>query len=255
MGDLSMSRYSRLKSLEEFGFDVDWDSLRKRTIVIAGVGGIGSITAELLARLGVKTLHIFDLDIVEEVNLNRLVFQDSHVGMSKVHALKGILEKVNPDVEIIAHHGDIMRFEFEDEFEDIIKSCDMGMLCLDNVPARQYFNVKCVKFEIPYMDSGLLRSGMGGYIHMVIPGETACYQCTGSVEVTSTNDASGETCTASIPTTVNIIASLQVQHVIKYFLKLGDIPDYISYDMITDDNIMVKLSQDPNCYVCGDAKK
>ena len=244
-----------MKSLEEFGFEANWDNLQNKTIVIAGVGGIGSITAELLTRLGVKTIHIFDLDIVEEVNLNRLVFQESHVGMSKVIALKNILEMVNPDVEIVAHHGDIMRFEFEDEFEEIIKSCDMGMLCLDNVPARQFFNVKCVKFGIPYMDSGLLRSGMGGYIHMVIPGETACYQCTGSVEIVSTSDVSGEACTASIPTTVNIVASLQVQHVIKYFLKLGEIPDYVSYDMITDENIIVKLSRDPNCYVCGEVKK
>ena len=250
-----MSRYSRLKALEEFGFEVNWDDLRNRTIVVAGVGGIGSITAELLTRLGVKTIHIFDLDIVEEVNLNRLVFQDSHVGMSKVIALKNILEKINPDVEIIAHHGDIMRFEFEDEFEEIVKSCDMGMLCLDNLPARQFFNVKFVNNGTPYMDSGLLRSGMGGYVHLVLPGKTACYQCTGSVEVVSTNDASGETCTASIPTTVNIVASLQVQHVIKYFLKLGEIPDYVSYDMITDENIIVKLSRDPNCYVCGEVKK
>ena len=104
------------------------------------------------------------------------------------------------------------------------------------------------------MDSGLLRSGMGGYVHMVIPGETACYQCTGSVEVVSTNDAMGDTCTASIPTTVNIVASLQVQHVIKYFLKLGEIPDYVSYDMITDKNVIVQLSRDSNCYVCKEVQ-
>ncbi|MCY3412143.1 MAG: HesA/MoeB/ThiF family protein [Candidatus Heimdallarchaeota archaeon] len=246
------SRYSRLKALEEYGIEVNWNDLRDRTIAIAGVGGVGSIVAELLARLGVHKIHIFDLDIIEDVNLNRMIYTENQVGQNKVDALKAYLQQVNPSVEVIAHHGDIMRMDFEDEFEDIISICDMGALCLDNLPARQYFNVKCVKHNVPYMDSGLLRSGLGGYIHLVIPGKTACYQCTGAVEIVNTNDATGEPCTASIPTTVNIVSSLLVQHMIKYFLKLGEIQDYISYDLITDENLLLKLARDPNCFVCGD---
>ena len=45
--------------------------LRKKTVCIVGLGALGSSTAEMLARAGVKELIIIDRDLVEESNLQR----------------------------------------------------------------------------------------------------------------------------------------------------------------------------------------
>lgn len=44
-------------------------------MVIVGVGGVGSVTAEMLVRCGIGRLILFDYDKVEMANMNRLFFQ------------------------------------------------------------------------------------------------------------------------------------------------------------------------------------
>lgn len=244
-------RYSRLIATEEFGYEINWNSLRSKTVTIAGVGGIGSLTVSMLARVGIGIINIIDLDIVEEENLNRMIFRPKHLNKSKVDAITEIIAEINPDTKINAYYKDIMDFEFEDTLNKILENSDLGFMCLDNIPARQYFNIKCVNSKVPYVDSGLLRSGFGGYVHLVKPFETACYQCIGSVKATDTNEQSANECTASIPTTVNIVASLQVQHGLRHLLNFGEIPDYISYNGLNDDILKIQLTRDPACYVCG----
>ncbi len=244
-------RYSRLTATEEFGYDINWNTLKSKTITIAGVGGIGSLTVSMLARVGVGKINIIDLDIVEEENLNRMIYRPKHLNKSKVEAITEIIDEINPDTAIQAYYKDIMDFEFEDNLVEILENTDLAFMCLDNIPARQYFNIKCINSKVPYVDSGLLRSGFGGYVHLIKPFETACYQCTGSVKVTDTNDKAGNECTASIPTTVNIVASLQVQHGLRYLLNFGEIPDYVSYNGLNDDTLKIQLTRDPNCFVCG----
>ena len=240
-----------MKALEEYGFNINWDILKSKTVIIFGCGGLGGVVAELLARMGIGKLILFDLDKVSIENLNRFVFNENDIGLPKVDVLKKYINLINKDVEVDTYYTDIMGMEIEDKFDDIIKEGDLGMMCLDNVPARQFMNSKSIQNNIPFVEAGLLRSGLGGYVHLVIPFETPCYQCIGSIKVKDTNDTKGEPCSASLPTTVNIVASLQVQHAIKYLLKFGSIPDYVGYDALYDENIIVPLKRDVNCYICG----
>ncbi len=67
---------------------------------VAGLGGLGSQIAVLLARAGVGELLLVDFDRVELTNLNRQVYDLSHLGMPKTEALAGILQKINPYLKI-----------------------------------------------------------------------------------------------------------------------------------------------------------
>ena len=51
-------RYTRLKSLKEFGYEVNWEDLFEKKILIIGVGGVGSVVAEMLTRCGVGKLYL-----------------------------------------------------------------------------------------------------------------------------------------------------------------------------------------------------
>ncbi|HMF33591.1 MAG TPA: ThiF family adenylyltransferase [Candidatus Lokiarchaeia archaeon] len=243
-------RYNRLKNVKEFGYDIDWEELRDKTAAIIGVGGLGSVAAEMLARCGIGTLQIFDLDIVNEVNLNRMFFRNAHIGQNKVDVVANVLNDINPDVGVVPHQGDIMAWEFEDDFEDILRSCDIVIQGLDNLPARQYLNAKCVKLLRPFIDAGASRSGMGGYVQPVLPGRTACNGCVGAVNLEQKKEQ-GEVCTASLPTTMTILAGLEVQEALKYLLHFGSISGYLMYDAITNIITHYLPTRDPNCPVCA----
>lgn len=245
-------RYSRLFALKEYGINADFSILKKKSIVICGVGGIGSLSAEMLVRCGIGRIAIIDFDTVNEENLNRLFYKNQHIGQFKAKVCAEILKEINQDVAVDYYQEDIMEADFELKLDQIFQNADVILNGLDNIPARQYLNVKCVTLNKPLMDAGALRSGLGGYIHLILPHQNACYQCTGSVQIQfKQNDVTGPQCAASLPSTIGIISSLQTQQVLKFLLDFGVNADFISFSSLTDEFIKLTLPRDPECYVCG----
>lgn len=75
----------------------------KHPIHIIGVGAIGSTIATMLVRMGVTSLHLYDIDIVEMKNVCNQEYYDEQVGQPKLQALLNILRSINPDLEIVLH--------------------------------------------------------------------------------------------------------------------------------------------------------
>ncbi len=76
-------------------------------MLIVGVGGVGSVAAEMLTRCGIGKLLLFDYDKVELANMNRLFFRPEHAGLSKTEASRRTLEEINPDVQFEVFDGNI----------------------------------------------------------------------------------------------------------------------------------------------------
>jgi sulfur carrier protein ThiS adenylyltransferase len=74
--------------------------LKQGRVAIAGLGGLGSNIAVMLARIGVGELFLVDFDIVEPSNLNRQSYYIRHLGMPKTMALQSQLEEINPFIKI-----------------------------------------------------------------------------------------------------------------------------------------------------------
>lgn len=74
--------------------------LSQGNVAVAGLGGLGSNIAYALARIGVGHLHLIDFDVVDLTNLNRQQYFMEHVGMYKTDALKSLLLKINPYLDI-----------------------------------------------------------------------------------------------------------------------------------------------------------
>jgi tRNA threonylcarbamoyladenosine dehydratase len=75
--------------------------IRAAHVAVVGVGGVGSWTAEALARSGVAALTLLDLDQVSESNINRQVQAvGSTLGMAKVEALRARLADIHPGCAI-----------------------------------------------------------------------------------------------------------------------------------------------------------
>ena len=77
------------------------EALQNARVIIFGIGGVGSWTAECLARSGVGTLTIVDADVVAESNINRqLVATVSAIGRPKTEVLAERLLDINPDLNL-----------------------------------------------------------------------------------------------------------------------------------------------------------
>ncbi len=79
--------------------------VKRSTVGIAGLGGLGSQVAIALARIGVGTLILADYDVVEPSNLNRQQYFIRQIGLPKVDAMRENLERVNPYVRVITHRA------------------------------------------------------------------------------------------------------------------------------------------------------
>ena len=94
--------YSRLMALKRMGIVDNYEKIREYTVAVVGVGGVGSVTAEMLTRCGIGKLILFDYDKVELANMNRLFFQPHQAGLSKVDAaaktLEGILTYIDKNL-------------------------------------------------------------------------------------------------------------------------------------------------------------
>jgi molybdopterin/thiamine biosynthesis adenylyltransferase len=249
---MELDRYNRLKVLNEYGYDIDWSSLSDKKVVIVGLGGLGAVSVSHLARFGVGKLVLIDYDKVDEVNLNRLFFNPEDIGSLKVEITKNRIKRINPSIQVEIYAKDVMAIDFEETFENICKEMDLLIMGVDNFPARHHLNVCCIDSDLPYIDAGANRNGLGGWVHPVIPRKTACYACVGTIKIGS--NTKEEPCTASLPTTMAILASIQAQEAIKLLIGMGKLIDYLYYDAMTGEFILQESPKNNNCYVCGTQK-
>lgn len=66
--------YSRLMALKRMGIVENYARIRDFSVIVVGMGGVGSVAAEMLTRCGIGRLLMFDYDRVEIANMNRFVF-------------------------------------------------------------------------------------------------------------------------------------------------------------------------------------
>jgi len=103
------------------------EKLKKSTVGIAGLGGLGSAVAVALARMGIGTLILVDYDVVEPSNLNRQHFFIDQIGLSKTEAIIEHLSRINPYVQAVTHQERVTEenlFRFFGEADVIVECFD-----------------------------------------------------------------------------------------------------------------------------------
>lgn len=94
------------------------EKLRNARVAVAGLGGLGSNIAIMLARSGIENIHIVDFDKVDLSNLNRQNYYIKHLGMEKTKATIEILKQVNPYLNIKADNIKINETNATEIFKD-----------------------------------------------------------------------------------------------------------------------------------------
>lgn len=251
--------YSRLMALKRMGIVDNYERIRDFAVAVVGVGGVGSVTAEMLTRCGIGKLLLFDYDKVELANMNRLFYQPHQAGLSKVEAAEKTLREINPDVEFETYNYNITTMDNFNHFVDRItkgglkKDCpvDLVLSCVDNFEARMAINTACNEVGQIWIESGVSENAVSGHIQFVIPGETACFACAPPLVVATKTDEKTlkreGVCAASLPTTMAVVAGFLVQNTLKYLLGFGDVTHYLGYNALQDFFPSMSMKPNPQC--------
>lgn len=113
------------------------ERLKAARVAVFGVGGVGSYTAEALARGGVGHITLIDNDTVNITNINRqLIALHSTIGQLKVDAAKRRILDINPDCDVTVHdcfytgnEVDLSQFDF---IADAIDSVSAKLALVEN---------------------------------------------------------------------------------------------------------------------------
>ena len=108
------------------------NKLKSKTVGVAGCGGLGSNCAVALARVGIGNLIIVDFDVIEESNLNRQYYFFDQIGKKKSAALKEIINKINPKVNVIAIDKKLDSVSILEIFKD----CDVIVEAFDRAEMK-----------------------------------------------------------------------------------------------------------------------
>jgi len=117
--------YSGMLSREDLNkaFDKRFSTEFRRAVgsarvAIAGLGGLGSNVAMMLARSGVGHLLLVDFDTVDVTNLNRQAYGVTHIGQLKTNAMPEILRGIAPYMEINTWQGRVTPDNVKEIFSD-----------------------------------------------------------------------------------------------------------------------------------------
>lgn len=212
-------------------------------VLVLGAGGLGCEMLKDLAMCKVREIHVVDMDTIELTNLNRqFLFKDCDIGKPKAQVAADYINKWSTrrgglDVVAIPYVQDLTLFEpeFFKQFAFVVSG-------LDAIGPRRFVNQTLVNITretgysicIPFIDGGT--EGYKGHIKTIIPGITACWEC--SIDTLPAQQHTHPMCTiANNPRTL--------EHVIEYAISV-EFPD-ANFDDPNDVNKLLELSRARAC--------
>ncbi|EDO1222619.1 ThiF family adenylyltransferase [Listeria innocua] len=244
-----MERYDRQMRVANIG-EIGQEKLLSKTILIVGVGAIGSYAAEICARMGFGKLILIDRDYVELSNLQRQSLyteQDALEKQAKAYAAQKALLLINSEIEVEYIVDDANMTSLT----PFAKKIDYILDCTDNFMTRDFLNQFCFIHQIPW----IFTSCAGNYANLmpIIPPETACLHCLLG-DIPQTNAASCDIVGvdgALIP----IVAGMQVSLLTQMILN----PDFTANTYYQIDNWQLNfqslvVKKRPHCKGCSPEK-
>ena len=246
MNDHELLRYSKQIMLPQ----IDVEGQQKiidSTMLIIGMGGLGSPTALYLAAAGVGHLIIADFDQVELSNLQRqIIHRTADIGEDKVDSAKVKLLELNPNITVTVAN-EIMH---SDNLASLIKDVDIVLDGTDNFESRFEINKACVECHKPLISAAVIRFEGQISVFKGYEVDQPCYQCLYS------EDGNGrESCVENgvLAPVAGLVGTIQALQAIKVFLGLGE---QLCGELLLIDGLdlsfrKVKIVKDSDCPICG----
>jgi len=243
-----LRRYARHAALPQVGI-AGQERLKGSSVLVVGLGGLGSPAALYLAAAGVGRLGLVDFDRVDESNLQRQVLHGtSSVGVPKTESARARLHDLNPHVVLQVHNEPLTTANAL----ALVGAYDVVLDGTDNFSARYLVNDACVIAGRPNIYGSVHR--FEGQVSVFATDGGPCYRClfpepppAGSVPSCAEGGVLGV-----LP---GIVGSLQAAEAIKWILGIGAplVGRLLYFDALTMRVREVSFERDAACPVCGDA--
>ncbi|XID93646.1 ThiF family adenylyltransferase [Paenibacillaceae bacterium WGS1546] len=127
------------------------EKLKGSTVAVLGIGGVGGIAAEALARSGIGRIILIDKDVVDITNINRQVHAlTTTVGEPKAELMKDRIKLINPECDAIA----LRMFYTEETYEELFKyKLDYVIDASDTIVYKVHLMKQCLERGIPIISS------------------------------------------------------------------------------------------------------
>src|SRR5262249_30028128 len=142
-------RYSRQELFDGIGA-AGQERIRAASVVVAGVGALGSALAETMARAGVGSLTVVDRDYVEESNLQRQSLfdeDDAAQGLPKAVAAEKRLRRLNSEVGVRGLVADVSA----ENVAALVQGSSLVLDGTDNFETRFLLNDACLEARVPWI--------------------------------------------------------------------------------------------------------
>ena len=244
MNDQDLLRYSRQILLPEIGIEGQ-QSLLDSTMLLIGIGGLGSPSAMYLAAAGVGHLLIADFDQVELSNLQRqIIHYTDDIGADKVNSAKDKLLAINPNIQISTIKN------LDEDINSFVKKADVVLDGTDNFESRFNINQACVLAKTPLVSAAVIRFEGQLSVFKGYQANHACYQCLYPKVGNSHENCSENGILAPV---AGLLGTLQALQAIKVALNLGEqlVGKLMIIDALNLSFRNVKISKDKSCKICA----
>lgn len=247
LNDQEFLRYSRQLLLEDVGPE-GGERLKRATVLIVGLGGLGSPASLYLAAAGVGTLLLADDDQLHVTNLQRqILYRSADTATGKAALAQRHLQALNPLVESIPL---AQRLEGQ-ALRDAVARADLVLDCCDNMATRHEVNAACIAAAKPLI-SGSAVGFSGQLLVLEPPYAHGCYAC-----LYPEQEEPQRNCRTAgvLGPVVGVIGTLQALEAIK---MLSGMPCSLSgklrlFDGKQQSWSTLQLSRARACPVCGGA--
>lgn len=243
-----LRRYQRQIILPEVGISGQ-ERLKKSSVLIVGVGGLGSPLAMYLAALGVGRIGLVDFDAVDISNLHRQVIHGTaDVGLQKLESAREAILQLNEDVKVDLYNS---RLSSQNAL-GILRHYDIVVDGTDNFAAKYLINDACALLGKPNVYGSVYR--FEGQVSVFWAGRGPCYRCL-YPEVAARGMVPSCAEGGVLGVLPGVIGMLQACEVVKLILVQGEplVGNLLLYDMLAAEFRKVAISKDPNCAICGDS--
>lgn len=246
LSDDELLRYSRQILLPQWDV-LAQEKLRSATVLLVGLGGLGSPVALYLAAAGVGRLVLADFDSVDLSNLQRqIAHATSDIGRLKVESARDRIQALNPlvSVECVSKPLDEQTLPFW------VRQSTLVVDGCDNFSTRFAVNQACVSAGVPLV-SGAATSFEGQVsVYDVRRPESPCYRCLypgGEDEAASCSES------GVLSPLVGVVGSLMAVEAAKVLGGVGEplVGRLCLYDAFTAQMRILRLSRDRQCPVCS----
>ena len=241
-----LRRFGRHLILPEFGL-VAQQRLKAGSVLLIGLGGLGSPSSLYLAAAGVGRIGLVDADVVEETNLQRqIVHGHAMLGHMKTESAAARMRDINPDMNIERHD---VRLSLDNALE-LISQYDVIVDGTDNFPTRYLVNDACVKLGKPNVYGGVLR--FDGQLSVFDARYGPCYRCL-FPEPPPMEFAPNCAEAGVLGVLPGVIGSLQATEVIKLLTGVGSpmIGRMLIYDGLDLSFSTIEVAKAADCPVCS----